>query len=172
MKAYREALDFTLSMEGGYVNDPDDPGGATNFGVTQVSYTHWLYKQGLPARDVMGITREEVDSIYRNYWTSARCDDLPYPLNVAHFDASINHGPRNAIRILQEGVGADVDGVVGPQTLTMASHAYAKVERVLLARLRFYYDICRRRPASRKFLLGWVRRIVKLQAYIRELDHG
>ncbi|HEX6053459.1 MAG TPA: glycosyl hydrolase 108 family protein, partial [Gemmatimonadaceae bacterium] len=86
-------LAFILDREGGYVNDPADPGGATNFGVTQAVFSAWLAKAGLPPRPVRDITRDEVRAIYeRNYWRDGKCEEIheTHPmLALAHMDACV-----------------------------------------------------------------------------------
>ena len=74
---YNKALKFVLKWEGGYVNDPDDKGGATNKGITQGTYNGWLKSKGLQSKDVKFITSDEVAKIYyQNYWLKAKCNTM------------------------------------------------------------------------------------------------
>src|SRR5215212_9684838 len=93
--AFQASLPFILRWEGGYVNHPADPGGATNKGVTQRVYDDWRVRRGMPARDVRQIMDDEVHAIYEaGYWTPPHCDLLPRPLDLVQFDTAVNMGPR------------------------------------------------------------------------------
>jgi lysozyme family protein len=99
---YAASLAAVLKFEGGYVNHPRDPGGATNKGVTQNTYNSWRKRQGLPAQSVKNITQAEVESIYRrDYWDAVRGDDLPSGVDLATFDYAVNSGVGRAVRSLQ-----------------------------------------------------------------------
>ena len=162
MSGFLQALPVTLRFEGGYVNDPDDPGGATNKGITHKTYDAWRKSKGLPQKDVRGISDADVDAIYHErYWVAGKCDALPWPASGAHFDACVNHGLRNAAKLLQRAARVADDGKIGPMTLgaVRAAQPDELVNRMLWARLAFYEAIARRRTASRKFLLGWLSRV-------------
>ncbi len=167
MSGFLDALPVTLRFEGGYVNDPDDPGGATNKGITQKTYNAWTRSKALPPKAVRGITTDEVEAIYhRDYWLKGKCDALPWPASLAHFDACVNHGPRNAAKLLQRAAGVTDDGKIGPVTLAAVAdmaRASALVNLMLWKRLEFYEAIARRRKASRKFLLAWLSRVNHLR---------
>lgn len=112
------ALKHVLVHEGGYVNHPADPGGATNKGITQATYNSWRRGRGLVTRSVREITDAEVASIYKgSYWDLVKGDDLPSGVDYAVFDFAVNSGPRRAAEFLQRIVGAAVDGKIGPETL-------------------------------------------------------
>jgi len=162
MSGFLQALPVILEYEGGYSNHPSDPGGATNFGITQATYDSWLGFH----KDVREITTAEVEAIYhRNYWVAGKCDALPWPASLAHFDAAVNHGVTQAARVLQKAVSVAVDGQIGPITLAAIDHMDVKqlVNGMLWKRLDLYYRIVQGRPASNVFLLGWVRRLLKLK---------
>jgi len=85
---FKKALDFTLQWEGSYVNDPDDKGGETKWGISKRAY---------PEVDIKNLTREEALRIYqRDYWIAAGCDSLSYPMNVVVFDSAVNCGVARA----------------------------------------------------------------------------
>jgi len=92
MKDFNIALKFVLKWEGGYSNDPNDPGGETKFGISKRSY---------PELDISKLTLKQAKEIYyQNYWLKAGCDTLPYPFNIVVFDTSVNMGKRRALEIL------------------------------------------------------------------------
>lgn len=175
----RKIAEEIVAREGGYVNDPDDPGGATNYGVT----IHTMRRLGLDldgdgdvdARDVQRLSREKAVDIYlQHYFHGPRIDKLPEPLHATVFDMYVNAGS-NAVRILQRvfrGMGFDVivDGVIGPQTIRTAFAALEQapdhlVDMYGIARRDYYFRIADRRPASRKYARtraggkgGWIKR--------------
>lgn len=115
---FEKLLPLILHHEGGYVNHPKDPGGATNKGITLNTYRAYKNNQGLTSNDLKRITNEEVSDIYRaRYWNVIRGDDLPSGLDYAVFDFAVNSGNSRAIRYLQRLVDADDDGFMGPKTL-------------------------------------------------------
>ena len=88
-----QALAFTLPAEGGYVDNPDDDGGATDHGVTQHVYDFYRAAKGLPVQSVAQITDAEVHDIYQTkYWIAGHCGELGDALGVCHFDWCVNHG--------------------------------------------------------------------------------
>ena len=91
-KDFDKALKFILKWEGGYSNDPRDPGGETKFGISKRSY---------PELDISKLTLEQAKEIYyQNYWLKAGCDELPFPFNIVVFDTAVNMGRRRAIEFL------------------------------------------------------------------------
>ena len=165
MPGFAQALPVILRSEGGYVDDPVDRGGATNFGITQKTYDAWRVKNRLDKVGVRDITTDEVEAIYHSqYWSAAKCDALPWPASLCHFDASVNHGPRNAAKLLQRVVGVTPDGKIGPQTLGAVSRTpgYKLTTVLLFGRIAFYVKIVGARPSQIKFLRGWIRRVLHL----------
>lgn len=168
-----------VAREGGFVNDPDDPGGATKFGVTIHTLRHLgvdLTRDGvIDADDVRALSREDAVEIFSDYYYHrpgiAR---LPGGLQASVFDMYVNAGA-NAVKILQRllremGQGVDVDGVIGPQTVAAAEVAAdAAPDHIAdaygIARRNYYFRLADGRPASRKFARtraggkgGWIRR--------------
>lgn len=147
------SLDWLLPWEGGYVDDPDDLGGETKYGISKRAYPHL---------DIANLTSDQAGRIYhRDYWKAARCDQLP--AGVAHmvFDAAVNHGAFRAQQLLQELVGTKVDGIIGPKSLAAVggfspSHLIA---RYGVRRARLYGRICRNNPTQFKFYEGWMNRL-------------
>lgn len=179
MKSVRDIAREIVAREGGYVNDPDDPGGATNHGVT----IHTMRRLGfdldrdgdVDVRDVKMLSQDQAIDIYvKHYFEKTRIGLLPEPLHATVFDMYVNAGS-NAVRILQrvfKDMGYDiiVDGVIGPQTARIAHAALDEAGAFLvdaygIARREYYYRIGDRRPASRKYArrrnggkAGWIRR--------------
>jgi lysozyme family protein len=168
-----------VAREGGFVNDADDPGGATNYGVT----VHTMRRLGLDltadgridADDVKVLTRAHAVSIFvEHYFKRPKIDKLPQPLQASVFDMYVNAGPR-AVKILQRlmcdmRIDVTADGIIGPQTITAARQALDAapdhfVDAYGIGRRNYYYDLAARRPASRKYARsrnggkgGWIRR--------------
>lgn len=189
MQNVRQIAEAIVAREGGYVNDPDDPGGATNHGVT----LHTMRRLGLDldgdgridAADVRRLTRAQaVDIFIRHYFERPRISDLPEPLQASVFDMQVNAGV-NAIKILQRllremGHDIAVDGVLGPQSLAAAAQAMRQapdhlVDAYGIARRNYYFRLADRRPASRKFARsrdggkgGWIKRA---EAFIARRYH-
>ena len=179
MQTVREIAEEIVRREGGYVNDPDDPGGATNFGVT----IHTMRRLGLDldgdgavtAADVKRLTRAQAVEIFiRHYFERPRIADLPEVLQASVFDMYVNAGG-NAVKILQRllrqmGQEVSVDGMLGPQSIRAAQAAYEAAPRHLadaygIARRNYYFSLADRRAASRKYARtrsggkgGWIRR--------------
>lgn len=155
-----EALPFILKEEGGYVNDPQDSGGATNKGVTQKTYDAFRKSQGYEERAVRYLTKEEASKIYAGIWESCKASKLPNGLNVLHFDFAVNAGNKQAAKILQRTVGVEDDGIIGPVTLEKIMstntedmiHEYSEFRRV------FYRSLATARQKDLKFLKGWLLR--------------
>ena len=168
-----------VRREGGYVNDPDDPGGATNHGVTLGTLRTLgadLNGDGkISVADVRAVTPEKAAEIYvRHYFHEPRLDLLPVPLQPSVFDMQVNAGA-NAVRILQRlmaafGLPLADDGVVGPVTARTVAAALERAPHHLvdaygIARRNYYYRLGDTRPASRKFARarnggkgGWILR--------------
>lgn len=149
MKAnFAECLRRVLVHEGGYVNHPKDPGGETNKGITQATYTAWLSGRGKPFKSVKHITDAEVSTIYKvQYWDKVQGDDLPSGVDYAVFDFAVNSGVSRAAKFLQRELNIKADGVIGQHTL-----AAVKSARVPAALVR---SICDSRLAWLKRLKGW-----------------
>jgi lysozyme family protein len=160
---FERAFALLAVHEGGYVNHPADPGGATNKGVTQRTYNAFRRTRGLPRVSVRLIKDHEVCAIYqRQYWDAVRAEDLPEGLGYCLFDAAVNSGPARAAKWLQALVGADVDGVVGVQTLARVGACDP---------VRLIDDYCDRRLAFMRslrhwptFKNGWTRRVGEVRA--------
>ncbi len=191
MTSVRQLATEIVAREGGFVNDPDDPGGATNFGVTIHTLRRLRPGQQIGVNDVRALTREDAIGIYiEHYFNRPRIAELPEPLWATVFDMYVNAGA-NAVRILQRlfvqmGLEIAVDGVIGPQTIAAAHRAHEMapahlVDAYGIARRDYYYSLADRRPASRKYARrrdggkgGWIRRAEEFIAprfHLSDADH-
>ena len=178
-KTVRDIANGIVLREGGFVNDPDDLGGATNFGVT----IHTMQRLGLDLdgdgdvniEDVKALQRDQaVDLFIEHYFVAPGLVALPELLQASVFDMYVNAGS-SAVKILQRllrdmGYVLSVDGIVGPQTLAAAHDAALRapknfVDAYGIARRNYYFRIADRRIESRKFARtraggkgGWIRR--------------
>lgn len=168
-----------VAREGGYVNDPDDPGGATNYGVT----IHTMRRLGLDLdndgaitpKDVRKLSKSKAVSIFvDHYYRRPKINQLPDVLQASVFDMYVNSGS-NAVKILQRvlcdfGMDVVVDGVLGPQSIRAAHMAFEMAPSYLadaygIARRNYYYRLADNRIASRKYARrrdggkgGWIKR--------------
>lgn len=151
-------IERVLSHEGGYVNDPKDPGGETQWGIS---------KRAFPWVNIKTLTRTQAIELYReHYWNRAHCDEFPKALQFQILDAAVNHGIGNSIRWLQRAVDVADDGDVGPVTITaVADHEASDVVLAFNAeRLDFYTKL----STWDRFGKGWVRRIAENLRYAAE----
>ena len=161
--AFSDSLKVILVHEGGYANDKDDPGGATNKGITQGVYDSFRRSVDLPTRSVQYVSKAEVERIYlENYWNDGKCNMLPIGVNLVHFDFAVNAGIGQAAKTLQRCLGVDADGVIGPKTINAAASYADGIESLIYsysnAREAFYRSIVTRNPKLDKFLKGWILR--------------
>ncbi|KAB7616380.1 peptidoglycan-binding protein [Amylibacter sp. SFDW26] len=178
-----------VHREGGFVNDPDDPGGATKYGVT----IHTMRRLGLDLTgdgqiDVNDVRRlsvaQAVDIFKKHYFYKPKIDQLPNALQVSVFDMQVNAGG-TAIKLLQKllnAFGEDVvaDGALGPQSIEAAGRVFMKapdhlVDAYGIERRNYYYRLADKRPKSRKYARrrnggkgGW---IIRAEEFIAERFH-
>lgn len=153
-----------LQEEGGYVNDPRDPGGRTNMGVTQRNWEAYLMRS-VSETEMRKLTAEQVKPFYKKqYWDKIKGDELPPGVDYAVFDLAVNSGVSRAAKCLQEIVGTPVDGVIGLRTLAaVAAHTPRQIIDALCdARLQFL----RKLATFETYGKGWTLRVgrVKTQA--------
>lgn len=162
MTVFAQCLSFIFLHEGGYSNDPNDPGGETNFGIAAA----WQ-----PGLDTSKLTRDQAASIYkREFWDLLRCDELPPAVACAVFNFGVQHGPIDAAMALQSVVGARPDGIVGPETVRMANAREAlPTARDVIA--RSVIDQSKSRNWE-KYRYGWTRRNLDCYALCNRLAQG
>ena len=195
MTSVRDIAQAIVAREGGFVNDPDDPGGVTKHGVTLDT----LRRLGLDvsgdgridAGDVRQLTRSQAVDIYvEHYFTRPGLAALPEVLQASVFDMYVNAGS-NAVKILQRLLGqmgypCEIDGEIGPQTIRAAQAGYESAPAHIadaygIARRNYYYALADSRPASRKFARakdgskgGWIRRaeeFISARYHLSEAQH-
>lgn len=145
---YLSLVDRVLSSEGGYNDDPADPGGETKWGISKRSY---------PNLDIAALTRQDaIDIYYTDFWVRTFGDELPVAIAYQVFDAAVNHGIGNALRWMQRAVGVADDGLIGPVTLQAVNKAKEDDMDLLFnaERLEFYAKL----KAGDRFWRGWVNR--------------
>jgi lysozyme family protein len=158
---FEQAVEIVLQHEGGFVHHPQDPGGATKFGITRETLSR-ARGRSVSAEDVRELTRAEALAIYRwLYWDAVRADDLPPGLDLAVFDLAVNSGPVRAVRMLQTVLGVAADGIVGPVTLNAVwqSDPAETIRRLTRARLGFLGRLATWPVFGR----GWRRRVLAVE---------
>ena len=178
MARFQTCLAIVLGHEGGFVDHKNDRGGATNYGVADAADGK---KDGLidVDRDGVGdvaprnLTLEQAEAIYlRDYWGPAQCARIPEPLDLLVFDASVNHGPGRAIKLLQQVLGVVDDGIIGSGTLAalredIRAGSIADVCHAYLNNRRSFYDkIIARDPSQAVFAKGWGNRVDHLEQMV------
>ncbi len=156
---FDDIIEVVLHHEGGYVNDPKDPGGETNFGIAKRSH---------PDVDIKNLTKEGAKEIYKEvYWDGNKVDELPEELKHIYFDMCVNQGKGRAVKILQQaanakGANLKVDGGLGPMTLRAILKSKVELQRVRAYRVKYYADLVTRKPDLEKFYFGWFRRALEV----------
>ena len=154
---FDEIIEHVLEKEGGYVNDPTDLGGETNYGITKRFY---------PDIDIKNLTKEQAKEIYkRDYWDKNRVDELPEQLRHIFFDMCVNQGRGTAVKVLQraanaKGANLKVDGGLGPSTLKSIQNV--EYTRVKSYRVLHYANLVINKPEQEKFWYGWFKRALEV----------
>lgn len=159
---FQACLEIVLEYEGGLSNNPKDPGGRTNRGITQRVYDAYRISQSLHTSDVLGITDAELEFIYRTqYWDAVKGYSLPVGVDLVMFDYAVNSGAAQAAKDLQRVLGAPVDGIVGTATLAgvAVKDNTAIINGVCAARLSFMRGL----KTWGTFGSGWGARVAGVQ---------
>jgi len=152
-----KSLEIVLKHEGGFVDHPEDPGGATNKGITHKTYSDFL---GRPLEDVSelkNIPDEHVQQIYKDgYWNRVKADQLSSGVDFCIFDWAVNSGPGRAAKALQKAVMVTQDGAIGPMTLAAVEEELPEeiIEKITKEREEFYRSL----RTFDTFGKGWLRR--------------
>ena len=161
MTTVQDLAEKIVAREGGFVNDPADPGGATNMGVTRATLAA-VRGHAVSKADVRALTRVEAADIYRAlYWKAVRGDELPGGVDAVVFDYAVNSGPKAAIRTLQGALGFKQDGVLTRRCVLAAQGAYyaGLVRSLCAARMNFL----KRLSTWLVFRRGWTARMEALE---------
>lgn len=172
-KAVKFVLDHEVVFQKGHYGDWNfvatenvngDRGGMTRYGIDQRSHKDL---------DINSLTLEQAKEIYRkDYWLKGKCDQMPWPVSLAHFDACVNTGIGQAAKFLQKIVGTDVDGAIGPKTLKALTlicgtrGPVAIAEDLIEARKAFYKLLAEKNEDDQQFLNGWLNRVENLKKQI------
>jgi lysozyme family protein len=158
---WEQCFALILKNEGGYVDNPKDPGGATNLGCTKAVWEEWI---GHPVTkdDIKALTPSDVMPLYKKrYWDAIKGDDLPIGVDYAVFDLAINSGTGRAAKTLQSAIGVSSDGKIGPATIAALEAANPReiATKVCEARLAFLQSL----PTYATFGKGWSRRVAEVE---------
>jgi len=159
MSRFDEIIEVVLEHEGGYVNDPKDPGGETNFGIAKRSH---------PDVDIKNLTKEGAKEIYKEvYWDKNKVESLPEDLWHIYFDMCVNQGKSRAVKIIQRAVNGKggsltVDGGMGPMTIAAIDKSRVELDRVRSYRVKYYADLVTRKPDLERFYFGWFKRALEV----------
>lgn len=148
---FNKAVNVILMHEGGYVNDPKDPGGETKYGISKRAY---------PNEDIKFLTKERAKEIYyRDYWQKIRGDKLPYGSALILFDMAVNMGVKQTVLIAQGVSKSSKDGIFGDKTLAsiLDMGMAAFVEKMTYERVMFYANLANFKIYGK----GWVKRSIE-----------
>lgn len=156
MADFYKEINKVLQREGGYVNDPHDKGGETNFGIS---------KRAFPNVDIKNLTADDARAIYKeHYWDRVKGDEIESQIVAGEvFDMAVNAGVRTSSKMTQAIIGTLADGIIGSKTLE-ALNGVDDEKFVLafkLARVARYTNIANKNPTQRKFLRGWINRVME-----------
>lgn len=149
---FDKAVEVILKHEGGYVNDPRDPGGETKYGISKRQY---------PSLNIKRLTKDDAKRIYRNdYWDPCQCSQMPPTVALPLFDAAVNQGVRTACRMMQHAAGVRADGIIGPVSLRVINHTAPEklLERFMTERVFRYFNTNNFSVYGR----GWIRRTLNV----------
>ena len=155
---FAPCLAFVLKAEGGWSDNPNDPGGCTMHGITLASYQEWKHNLALTCSDLHVISETEVtDFYYDEYWIPSHGASMPLGVDLMVVDAGVNMGLGRSAKILQAQVGVTADGAIGPATLTavLAIEPTILIDALTQAQINFYYGLA----DYAIFGQGWINRV-------------
>jgi len=163
---FQKCLTVILQQEGGFVNNPKDPGGMTNLGVTKTTWEAYV-GHTVDEATMRSLTPLMVAPLYqKNFWNKLNCEALPAGLDLCVFDFAVNAGPNRPVKFLQQMVGVAQDGILGPKTLaTINSYVQTHgtvgtVHDFQNLRRAFYRSL----PTFVTFGETWLRRLNEVEA--------
>ena len=152
MTNFQKAFKIIVGVEGGYVDNKNDPGGETKYGISKRSY---------PDEDIKELTLERAKEIYKNdFWIKLNCDSMAWPLNLIVFDSAVQHGQTIAIKLLQRALKIKEDGIYGRNTLAAveARDPYEVAKLLLTVRVFYYQKLATFQIYGR----GWMNRLFEV----------
>ena len=153
---FEDCINIVLKHEGGYVKDPTDRGGETNYGITIA-----VARANGFTRDMKDLPVHIAKEIYRSqYWNKVKAEQLPESIRYIVFDTAINAGVSRAVKLLQECGKVTVDGIIGPNTLRASKGV--NLYQYALAKMYFYCQIVRRNKSQAKYIGGWSNRVMDI----------
>lgn len=158
---FEKSLNLVLKVEGGYVDNPKDSGGATNLGCTKKVWEEWVGHE-VTKDDIKALKVSDVAPLYKaKYWDVVKGDLLPTGVDYAVFDFAINSGTGRAAKTLQSVIGVAADGSIGPATLAAleTSNIRDVATRICEERLAFLQGL----PTYGTFGKGWSRRVAEVE---------
>ena len=164
---FTTALGYVLQSEGGWEDNSADPGGVTMFGVTLDEYQAYKANPHLTAVNLRNITMPEVKDLYRkNYWNVCSCDLLPGGIDYLVFDFGVNAGCGRSIKILQQVIGATIDGSLGPKTLdlVLSTDPTILMQQFTHAKEDYYKTL-----NNPTFEAGWLNRVAQAKINAAEM---
>jgi lysozyme family protein len=155
---FERIIENVLKSEGGYVNDPNDPGGETNFGIA---------KRFHKSEDIKNMTKKRAIEIYKShYWEPSKVERLPQEIQYSFFDSVVNCGSKRSVKILQRccnslsksklPVKLEIDGRIGRKTISASQKVSNK--RFKAFRVLYYANLVQRKPQLERYFYGWFRR--------------
>lgn len=188
MADFQKAIGHTLRWEGGFVDHPDDPGGATNRGITIGVFKRYgpsLLSVNPTVENLKALTEAQAKVIYKAiFWDGIDGDKIKsQEVAAIYFDGVVNmggpHGRGNGVKVMQRtlramGFNIDVDGIHGPQTLAAinVAHPVSLHNNYKAARAEYYKDLARRKPSMSVFLKGWLNRIYSFADLVEKKSTG
>lgn len=168
MSNFSKAVEKVLEHEGGFVNHPDDTGGATNWGITQKTYEQFIGRP-VTVEEIRRMPKGNAVAIYKEkYWDAVAGDKLSsYAIAFVLFDQGVNRGPKRAIKQAQRVIGAYQDGIIGPKTISALNSVKEKdfLDQYLIQSENAYRAIATANPSQNVFLKGWLHRVDSLRDY-------
>ena len=164
---FDHSLDLVLKSEGGFVNNPKDPGGMTNLGVTATTWSNFKGRN-TNEKEMRSLTRDDVAPLYeKKYWNACKCDDLPSGIDYLVFDFAVNSGPGRSIKILQKALGIPEDGAIGPVTIQTIDvmDKTELINRFSNEKKQFYESL----STFATFGKGWLNRVDETRVYASEM---
>lgn len=164
---FKKSFEMMLGSEGGFVNNPADPGGMTNLGVTKATWENFIGRVS-DEKEMRGLTPYKVEPLYRNkYWNAVRADELPSGIDYLVFDFAVNAGVGRSIKTLQSAVGTQPDGDFG--TLTMAAVQLVSPQELIDKFSQTKEDFYRSLNTFDTFGRGWLSRISTVELHAKEM---